>query len=275
MSDPREALKAIGQLTDAEIDIGNAALQLARVDAPDADWQGGARHLSDLAQATVKRASTMDGEDLPARAAALSEVLAGDFGYTGDLETYDDPANTNLIRVTERRRGLPVALGVIWLHAARAAGWGSHGVDFPAHFLVSLEGRKTQVVVDVFNGGQVMSARALRDLLKRVEGENAELRPGLLQPMSTRRVLLRLQNNITSRRLAARDVPGALACTENMLRFAPEEANLWREAGNLNQTLDHLAAAMRCYERCLALIPEGEYATQTRSKIAELRSRLN
>ena len=38
---PRAALAAIGQLTDAEIDIGNAALQLASVDAPDADWQDG------------------------------------------------------------------------------------------------------------------------------------------------------------------------------------------------------------------------------------------
>ena len=94
------------------------------------------------------------------------------------METYDDPANANLIRVTERRRGLPVALGVIWLHAARAAGWDSHGVDFPSHFLVALEGRKTQVVVDVFNGGQVMSARELRALLKRVEGDRRRTAAG-------------------------------------------------------------------------------------------------
>ena len=275
MSDPREALKAIGQLTDAEIDIGNAALQLARVDAPDADWQGGARHLSDLAQATVKRASTMDGEDLPARAAALSEVLAGDFGYTGDLETYDDPANANLIRVTERRRGLPVALGVIWLHAARAAGWGSHGVDFPAHFLVALEGRKTQVVVDVFNGGQVMSARALRDLLKRVEGENAELRPGLLQPMSTRRVLLRLQNNIVTRRLDAGDLRGGLRCTEDMVLIAPDHAELWRQAGIMNQKLEQVAAARDCYQRFLHLVPEGAVADAVRAQLDILKSILN
>jgi regulator of sirC expression with transglutaminase-like and TPR domain len=167
MTEPRAALAAIGQLVDSEIDIGNAALQLARVDAPDADWQAAARHLSDLAQGAVKRAAAMEKEDLPARATALADVLAGEFGYSGDLDTYDDLANANLIRVTERRRGLPVALGVIWLHAARAAGWGSHGVDFPAHFLVALEGHKTQVVIDVFNGGQIVSARDLRALLRK------------------------------------------------------------------------------------------------------------
>jgi regulator of sirC expression with transglutaminase-like and TPR domain len=275
MSDPRAALKAIGQLTDAEIDIGNAALQLARVDAPDADWQAAARHLSDLALGAVQRAAAMDDEDLPGRAAALAELLAGEFGYIGDLKTYDDPANANLIRVTERRCGLPVALGVIWLHAARAAGWGSHGVDFPAHFLVALEGRKTQVVVDVFNGGQVMSARELRDLLKRVEGEKSELRPGLLQPMSTRRVLLRLQNNIMTRRMEAGDLRGGLRGTEDMLLIAPDQAELWRQAGVMNQKLEQVAAAHDCYQRFLDLVPEGAVANGVRAQLAILKSMLN
>ena len=39
MLEPRDALEAIGNLPDTEIDIGNAALQFARIDAPDADWQ--------------------------------------------------------------------------------------------------------------------------------------------------------------------------------------------------------------------------------------------
>jgi regulator of sirC expression with transglutaminase-like and TPR domain len=275
MTEPRAALKAIGQLTDAEIDIGNAALQLARVDAPEAKWQAAARHLSDVAQAVVKRAATLNDENLPRRAAVLADLLTGEFGYTGDLETYDDPANANLIRVTERRRGLPVALGVLWLHAARAAGWGSHGVDFPAHFLVALEGHKTQVVVDVFNGGQIVSARELRALLKRIEGEKAELRPGLLQPMSTRRVLLRLQNNIMTRRLESGDLRGGLRCTEDMLLIAPDQAELWRQAGIMNQRLEQVAAARDCYQHFLALVPEGAVANSVRAQLDILKSILN
>jgi regulator of sirC expression with transglutaminase-like and TPR domain len=275
MTEPRAALAAIGQLVDSEIDIGNAALQLARVDAPDADWQAAARHLSDLAQGAVGRAAVMEKEDLPARASALTDVLAGKFGYSGDVDTYDDLANANLIRVTERRRGLPVALGVIWLHAARAAGWGSHGVDFPAHFLVALEGHKTQVVIDVFNGGQIVSARELRALLKRVEGEKAELRPGLLQPMSTRRVLLRLQNNILTRRLEAGDLRGGLRCTEDMLLIAPDQAELWRQAGIMNQRLEQVAAARDCYQQFLELVPEGAVANSVKAQLDILKSMLN
>jgi regulator of sirC expression with transglutaminase-like and TPR domain len=275
MNEPRAALMAIGQMTDAEIDIGNAALQLARVDAPHADWQAAARHLSDLAKGAVRRAAGMDGQDLPARAAALTDLLVDQYGYAGDLETYDDPANANLIRVTERRRGLPVALGVIWLHAAKAAGWGSHGVDFPAHFLVALEGHKTQLIVDVFNGGQIMSARELRALLKRVEGEKAELRPGLLQPMNTRRILLRLQNNIMTRRLQSGDLQGGLHCTEDMLLIAPDQAELWRQAGIMNQKLERVAAARDCYQRYLAIVPEGPVANSVRAQLNILKSMLN
>jgi regulator of sirC expression with transglutaminase-like and TPR domain len=275
MTEPRAALTAIGQLTDAEIDIGSAALQLARVDAPGADWQAAARHLSDLVQRILQRAVALDPEDLPGRAAALADLLVGELGYSGDLETYDDPANANLIRVIERRRGLPVALGVIWLHTARAAGWGSHGVDFPAHFLVALEGHKTQVVLDVFNRGQIMSARELRTLLKRVEGEKAELRPGLLQPMSTRRVLLRLQNNIMTRRLEAGDLRGGLRCTEDMLLIAPDQAELWRQAGIMNQRLEQVAAARDCYQQFLELVPQGPVANSVRTQLDILKSMLN
>ena len=275
MTDPRAALAAIGQMADTEIDIGNAALQLARVDAPDADWQTAAQHLSDLARQAVQRAATIASDNLPARAAALADLLAAGFGYAGDAETYDDLANANLIRVIERRRGLPVALGVIWLHTARAAGWRCHGVDFPMHFLIALEGPETQVVLDVFHGGQVMSARDLRALMKRVEGENSVLRPGLLRPMSTRQVLLRLQNNIMTRRLDADDLSGGLRCAGDMLLIAPDQAELWRQAGIMNQRLDQMAAARDCYQQFLLLVPKGSVADGVRTQLDILKAMLN
>ena len=272
MTDPRDALDAIGLLPDTEIDIADAALQLARVDAPGANWQAARAQLSEMARDAVALSAA---GNLTEKAEALADLLAARYGFLGDADTYDDLANANLIRVIERRRGLPVALGVIWLHAARAAGWEAHGVDFPAHFMIALQGKSTQIVLDVFHGGVTMSARDLRELLKRIEGENAELRPGLLLPMNARQVLLRLQNNIASRRLQAGDLDGALACTEDMLRVAPDQAELWRQAAMLNQQLDRVSAALRCFERCLRLVPRGDVATRIRSAMDVLRGRLN
>ena len=60
MTNPRTALEAIGQLPDGEIDIADAALQLARIDAPEADWEGARAHLSELARAAVDLTSRID-----------------------------------------------------------------------------------------------------------------------------------------------------------------------------------------------------------------------
>jgi regulator of sirC expression with transglutaminase-like and TPR domain len=275
MTDPHDALDAIGQIPDTEIDIGNAALQLARVDAPDADWQAAHAQLSDLARDAVAIAKSLGTDDVSMRAEALAGLVAERHGYAGDADTYDDLANANLIRVIERRKGLPVALGIIWLHAARAAGWGAHGVDFPAHFLIALEGKNVQSVVDVFAGGIALNTRDLRTLLKRIEGNDAELRPGLLRPMNARGVLLRLQSNITTRRLQAGDLPGALTCTQDMLRIAPDHADLWRQAAVMNQRLDRISAALHCFNIFLGLVPEGDAASRVRGTIDELRTRLN
>jgi regulator of sirC expression with transglutaminase-like and TPR domain len=275
MTDARAALDAIGELPDSEIDIADAAVQLARMVTPDADWRAARAHLSLLAREAVKEAGDVAADDLRAQATALKRLIAGRHRYRGDSERYDDPANANLIRVIERRKGLPVALGIIWLHAAHASGWNAYGVDFPGHFLVALSGRGEQLVLDVFNGGGTMDARDLRVLIKEFEGDKAELRPGLLRPMSSRAVLMRLQNNIRQRRLAAKDLGGALDCTETMLRIAPDSSILWKEAALMNQRLDRVSAALRCFERFLTLVPQGDQAVRARAAMDELRSRLN
>lgn len=285
MSDPRDALDAVGQLPDVELDLAGAALQFARIDAPDRDWRAAQEHLSALARDAVDLARELPSAELAARAGALAGLIGGRHRYAGDTETYDDPANANLIQVTERRRGLPVALGILWLHCARAAGWSAHGLDFPGHFLIALQGERPRgkaratepqaIVLDVFAGGVPLGARDLRGLLKRVEGNDAELRPGVLQPMSARSVLLRLQTNLRGRRQDAGDLTGALTCIEDMLRIAPDTAVLWRDAAVINQRLERVAAALRCYERFLDIVPQGDAAARTRAAVEELRSRLN
>ena len=123
--------------------------------------------------------------------------------------------------------------------------------------------------------GTGLAAPELRALIKRIEGEKAELRPGLLRGMDKRAVLLRLQNNIKLRRLRAGDLAGALSCTEDMLRLAPDAALLWREAGLMNQRLDRIGAALNCLDRSLEIEPEGETARRIRAVAEELRHRLN
>lgn len=278
MPDPaaeaRAAIEAAGRLPDDELDLAGVALQFGRIDAPEADWRAAAERISALTRAVLTTAPPADAEG---RRTLLARVIHEEGGYAGDSETYDDLRNANLIRVTERRRGLPVAIGLLWLHLAEAAGWAARGLDFPGHFLVSLDGsaKGSAVVVDPFGGGHALPVPALRALIKRVEGPQAELRPGMLAPMSRRAVLLRLQTNIRLRRLAENDIEGALACTNDMLRLAPDAAPLWREAAVMNARLGRLGAAIEDMERFLEQVPTGEAATRGREMIEEWRARLN
>ncbi|MDE2007638.1 MAG: transglutaminase family protein [Rhodospirillales bacterium] len=267
----RHALEAIGRMPEAEIALGSAAIQLGRIDAPEADWHAAEATLTEIARA----AAALAPAEGAARAGALAALLGNGWGFSGDTEDYDHPDNANLIRVLRRRKGLPVALGIVWLHAARAAGWEAHGVDFPGHFLIALPGPAGPVAVDAFDGGTALPAPALRALLKRVAGPDAELTPDLLRPMGNRAVLLRLANNIRARRLTAGDLAGALATAEDMLRIAPDAAPLWRETAALHRRLDQVSAALACLARYLALVPEGEAAARARAEMAALRARLN
>ncbi len=60
-----------------------------------------------------------------------------------------------------------------------------------------------------------------------------------------------------------------------MLRIGPDHAELWRQAAMMNQRLEHVGAALRCYDRFLALVPKGEVAEAVRSTVTQLRARLN
>jgi regulator of sirC expression with transglutaminase-like and TPR domain len=274
----RAALDAAGQLPDDELDIGAIALQFARIDAPEADWRSTATQLSAIARRAVDLAGAdeaADRGDPERRRLVLARLLHEECGLLGDSDTYDDMANANLIHVLERRRGLPVALGVLWLHAAEAAGWGAHGVNAPGHFLLALEHARGQLILDVFDGGSHLQMRDLRRLLKLGGGDHAELRPGALAPMTKRDVLLRLQNNIKLRRLGAKDLEGALACTRDMLRLAPVHAGLWREAGLIEHKLERIGAALQSFDKALEIEPRGDEAARIRSLADVLRNRLN
>ena len=112
--------------------IGEAALALASFERP---------RVGLAAIASIWRLWRRDvgrhpdaGGDLAARARALNEILLLKHGYSGDELTYDDLQNANLMRVVDRRKGLPVALGILYLHAARAQGWDCVGLGFPGPF---------------------------------------------------------------------------------------------------------------------------------------------
>ncbi len=276
-AEAREILRLIGDQPDDEIDLAEAALALGALELPNADLAPYRAHIKAIVDDLAARVSQTDAADdsLDRRIGHLHAVIGGRHGYSGDHDTYDDLQNANLLRVIDRRRGLPVALGILYMHAARSQGWPMVGLNFPGHFLTRIEKDGARAIIDPFNEGQTRSVVDLRDLLKATAGSAAELEPGHYRPVSNRDVLLRLQNNIKLRHLSAHEVPKALEVLEAMRLFAPHEPALWRETGLLEAHAGKLKDAITALETCMALTADEHHRHQTASLIQQLKNRLN
>jgi regulator of sirC expression with transglutaminase-like and TPR domain len=241
------------------------------------------RELSDLDSYRGLLALLVDNARTRFARAPLREALAGavaeDFGFTGDSTTYDDLQNADFASVLERRKGLPVALGIVYIHVARALGQQAAGLNFPGHFLIRVGEGGERAILDPFHAGRACEAADLRELVQSVRGEEAELSPEHLREVSDSEVLLRLQNNVKLRLLKRDDMLGAIGALETMLAVAPDRAELWFESGVLAAQAERPTAAIAALERFMALADGNAAADEARygaaALLQKLRRRLN
>ncbi len=254
-----------------ERDLFEAALRLGRCEHPGADLAPYRQHLAELA----RDAEAAGPATATARLEALVSTLARRHGYSGDTESYDDLANANLIDVVDRRRGLPVALGILYISTARRAGWQMEGLAFPHHFLARLEAGGERVILDPFAGEAVVDAAGLRAILKRLGGNEARLQPQHTAGAPDRAVLLRLVNNQRTRLLSAGRHEAALDVVERMLWLAPVDPGLVAEAAEIEVTLGRISGAIRRLEALSARVADPGLKHRIAADLARLRTRLN
>ncbi len=269
-------LRRIGGLADEEIDLAESALALAALERPRVGRRRYRQHLALLASDAADAARSLATQSsLDARATALNRAIVENHGYEGDTPTYDDLQNANLMRVIDRRKGLPVTLGILYLHAARQLGWEMAALNFPGHFLVRLDLDGERLILDPFNKGRVCDTRDLRELLKLTLGQDAELAPDHYATVGNRDILLRLQNNIKVRLFRANDAERAIAVIETMLMFAPGNAPLWCDMGTVQAQLGNLRAAMVALEQFLELADDDPRRSEASTLLQRLHHRLN
>jgi regulator of sirC expression with transglutaminase-like and TPR domain len=251
--DPAEVLRQIGQSGEEQHDIARAALMLAALDHPGHTLGPYEQHLTEIAEAARREARlTIHAED---GARSLSALMVGRFGYDGDRLSYDDPNNADLMAVIDRRRGLPVSLGILYMHAARAAGFEAVGLNTPGHFLLRIDMRGSHALIDPFNGGAAVDRERLGSPPVMGTSEPGDSR--LAEPVGDIDVLLRLQNNLKLRALNAGDRIRALEIANRMVLIAPKKAELWLDLARLNESAGALGAASRAYEACTCLVQPG------------------
>ena len=268
-------LEKQGRKADSDLELAESALLLAGLDRPEIDLSSFRSHLSKIACDVADSIPSGRKQDAIQQARILSEVLSDRHKYSGDTLTYDDPQNADLIRVIERRKGLPVALAILYIHAAQEQGWAATGINFPGHFLIRLEYNRRQVIVDPFNGGIQLSVADLIDLLKQLAGADAVLRSEYYEPLTNRQVLIRLLNNIKIRADTMGDQDRVLQILDRMTLVAPDNLGLMRESGICYAKSGNMRRAIELFENFLLQCNSNEARRDVQVLLQHVRTKLN
>lgn len=214
-----EFLKNVGDTEEENIELAETALMLGSLDRPGVSLQKYHHHLEilKLDMASESHAAITADE----RAKALVDVMWKRHEYKGDDKFYDDLQNVNLMSVIDRRLGLPISLGILYLHAARSQGWHAEGVNFPAHFLIKIFGENDQVILDPFHKGKILDASDLRELVGTISGGSQSLEQWHHAPLGKRAILVRLLNNIKIRCLNVSDFDLAMNALKRTIHIDP------------------------------------------------------
>ncbi len=253
-------LEQVGQQSDDDINLAKTALMIGAIESPSLHLGRYEHHIQKLIDEVATRYKELleAGADPSSEAqlAALKFVMIDTHDYSGDIEKYDDLQNMNLIRVIERRKGIPAALSLIYMHVGQAQGWDITALNFPAHVLCRIEKDGKRLIFDPFNGCAVMNAPELRILLKELIGGHVELSADYYESSTKRELIIRLQNNKKLRQIEGEDYDGALQCVQIMQKIAPDEYRLLLDAGVLYARTHHLNDAVQALEEYIALAPD-------------------
>jgi len=261
----------LATLGDDELPLLDTALLIARDEYPDLDAAGYAAQVDTYA--TALRPQLEQDIDLPARLTAINRYLFEEIGFAGNNVQYDDPRNSYLNQVVDRKLGIPISLAVIQMEVTRRLGMPLDGISFPGHFLVRLPVDDGILVLDPYNKGRPVSAEELRERASPHLGGQAPDDQQLLQilaPATHRMILMRMLRNLKGLYLERGDWERVARSADRLLKLSPDTAEALRDRGLAYREMGYSKGAREDLARYLQLLPEAEDLDAVRTALIEL-----
>jgi regulator of sirC expression with transglutaminase-like and TPR domain len=265
----------LSALVDASNTTGTAlapaALVIARVENPHLDpdpYLARLDAMGDAARRVIERHASSTGDMSPQSGVkALNEYLFDELGFTGNREKYEDPRNSCLNEVLERRTGIPLTLSIVYMEVARRAGLHMDGVNFPGHFLVRCpQAHSAHLVIDPFHAGALLSEHNCRLLLQKHVGSEVAFSRSLLAPATRDQILVRMLLNLKRIYVHMRSFPQARDVTELLLALTPSALSELRDRGLLAYQLNDVTGALRDLQAYLKLSSMSEPDKETKAE---------
>jgi regulator of sirC expression with transglutaminase-like and TPR domain len=265
---------------DDDIPLLDTALLIARDEYPHlepAAYAEALRVYADRLRPTLPDGST----DLPATLTTINRFLFDELGFAGNNTQYDDPRNSYLNEVFDRKLGIPISLAVVQIELMRRVGLPLDGVSFPGHFLVRLPVDDGILVMDPFNKGRPVSAEELKERASPHLGgrppDDVQLIE-ILAPASHRTILARMLRNLNGLYLESGDWERVARTADRLLKLSPDTPDALRDRGLAYRALGHAHGARDDLGRYLQLAPQADDSEKVRTVLVELngqRARLN
>ncbi len=274
-----DKLKTLGDKDDTKLCPAQVALDLAASHKEGRLTERYYTHLEKIVENVRARHEELlksgADDDAGTRLAAMKHIVCDQEGYHGEYEDYDNLDNTDFIEVIERRKGLPVALALFYIHIGKALKWDVKALNFPGHVYVRLDYKSERLIFDPFEDCKVAEAHDLRQKLKQVVGDDAELSATYYETLSNREIILRLQNNRKTRQIASEDYEGALQTIETTRLVVPHEDRLVFESGIIHARLGQRRKAIELLHKYLETSNDPITRNDSLLLLQELESELN
>jgi regulator of sirC expression with transglutaminase-like and TPR domain len=255
-----------------QIQLDEAALLLARTEYPALDV---AAQLSRL-DALAARAECDTGLPPHANIAALNQLLFEEEKFTGNENEYDDPRNSYLNEVLDRKLGIPITLSLVYQEVARRCGLPVVGVGFPGHFLAKYVTASGEILLDPYQSGAILSLQDCEQKLKAQFGEEAEFRPSFLDVSSTKQILTRMLNNLKGSFFRRKDFAKVLMMIEMALAVDSSSRQEIHDRGMIYFLLRRYKEAMADLRAYVTLAPPDDpQIRDVRSMIHRIRAMHN
>lgn len=237
-------------------DIAPAALAIARVEYPALDPEPYLDRIDAMGSAAAERLSGMTVASSEA-ITVLNEYLFEEEGFCGNRDNYEDPRNSFLNEVIDRRTGIPISLAVVYMEVARRAGLEITGINFPGHFLLRAGSPLVgdELIIDPFHGGALLSEFDCRQLLRNHVGDEAAFDASLLATATRHDIVVRMLVNLKRLYVRMRSFPQARFVSTLLLSVDPSAIGELRDRGLLAYHLEDFASALRDLEEYLRLSP--------------------
>ncbi len=203
----------------------------------------------------------------------LLSYLVREQGLHGDEAEYDDPRNSCLHQVMQRRVGLPLTLCVVLIEVGLRVGVPVVGIGLPAHFLAHAT-ELPGVYIDMFHGGRLLSEHECRTLLRQKTQGVVEFERSMLSPLSSRQILLRMLQNLKRTYMRRGALDRALAASDRILLLAPGQVDELRDRGLLQLQRRAFRAASEDLNNYLSLAPMADDRHLIAARASEARTRV-